>query len=233
MLLTAYLWKSQQSRAALAQSNAALLDEIAERKRAEAAAESANRAKSEFLANMSHEIRTPMNAILGYAQILARNSSLHPFQRDAIATITNSCDHLLQLVNEILDLSKIDAGHMELESADFDLSSLLRQLVGMFQAPCEEKLLGLRLEGPPEGPLPVHGDGGKLRQVLINLLGNAVKFTAHGRVALARACSAGRPPGASRCRIPAWASGRPSAMRSSSPSARARRRAGSAARASG
>jgi CheY-like chemotaxis protein len=133
---------------------------------------------------MSHEIRTPMNAILGYAQILARNTGLHPFQRDAIGTISSSCDHLLQLVNGILDLSKIDAGRMEICLAPFDLSALLRQLAGMFQPPCEEKLLGFRYEGPSQVLLPVRGDEGKLRQVLINLLGNAVKFTAQGRVIL-------------------------------------------------
>ena len=87
----------------LALSNQALLEEVVTRKHAETAAASANRAKSEFLANMSHEIRTPMNAILGYAQILGRDTALHPFQRDAVATIASSCDHLLRLINEILD----------------------------------------------------------------------------------------------------------------------------------
>src|SRR4029077_6445500 len=132
-------------------------------KNAEAAAEAANRAKSEFLANMSHEIRTPMNAVLGYAQILLRDGALHPFHRDALATISNSSDHLLRLINEILDLSKIDAGRMEFEPADFDLVALPRELAALFQHPCEEKQLGLRVE-LPEGArrLPVHGDGGKL-----------------------------------------------------------------------
>ena len=159
--------------------------EIDIRKRAEATAEAASRAKSEFLANMSHEIRTPMNAILGYSQILLRDAALHPFQRDALATISHSSDHLLHLINEILDLSKIDAGRMELEPSDFDLVALVRELAALFQHPCEEKKLGLRVEGLDDRRiLPLRGDGGKLRQVLINLLGNAVKFTEHGRVTL-------------------------------------------------
>ncbi|MEZ0386351.1 MAG: ATP-binding protein, partial [Verrucomicrobium sp.] len=166
-------------------AHAVLLNEVVIRKEAEAAAEAANKAKSEFLANMSHEIRTPMNAILGYSQILARDSALHPFQRDAVATILHSGDHLLHLINEILDLSKIDAGRMEVAISEFDLTVLLRDMEAMFQQRCEEKHLGLRLELPqPERAHTVRGDEGKVRQVLINLLANAVKFTDRGRVTL-------------------------------------------------
>jgi signal transduction histidine kinase/FixJ family two-component response regulator len=170
---------------ALGQANAALLGEIAIRRQAEEAAEAASRAKSTFLANMSHEIRTPMNAILGYSQILLRDDFLPPFQRDALATISKSGIHLLSLINDVLDFSKIEAGWMELQTANFDLVALVRELTAMFQQRCDEKQVGLRVEGLPEAKRQlVSGDAGKLRQVLINLLGNAVKFTSEGQVVL-------------------------------------------------
>ncbi len=175
-LLATYLWKG-------ARQSVEMRSEVLVRKNAEQAAEAANHAKSEFLANMSHEIRTPMNAILGYSQILARDEALHPFHRDAVATIIRSGDHLLHLIDEILDLSKIDAGRMEVTMSDFDLHTLVREVSGMFQYPCEKKGLGLRIEMPDElSTLVVRGDEGKLRQILINLLANAVKFTATGLV---------------------------------------------------
>jgi len=178
-----YVLGSQRRTAQIAASNEALLSEVAVRKKAEAAAEAANQAKTMFLANMSHEIRTPMNVILGYTQILQRDASLHPFQLDAVTTIASSCNHLLHLINEILDLSKIEAGRMELETTEFDLSALIFDVAAMFQFPSEEKGVALVLDCPHQ-PVIVRGDEGKLRQVLINLLGNAVKFTARGRVTL-------------------------------------------------
>ncbi|MBB5037616.1 CHASE domain-containing protein [Prosthecobacter dejongeii] len=185
LLLTSYLWKTASQTAVVNRARKELLAEVSVRKQAEATAEAASRAKSEFLANMSHEIRTPMNAILGYAQILARDAALPRFHRDAVATILNSGDHLLHLIQEILDLSKIDAGRMEVEKTNFDLAALVRELTAMFQHPCEEKQIGFRIEAAElEKATPVHGDEGKLRQVLINLLANAVKFTASGRIIL-------------------------------------------------
>jgi signal transduction histidine kinase/DNA-binding NarL/FixJ family response regulator len=170
--------------AALARSNEALQAEIAVRKRAEETAAAANEAKSTFLANMSHEIRTPLNAILGYAQILERDPGLAPSCRTAIETIASSGRHLLGLVNEILDLAKIEAGRMELRERDFDLGSLLQEISVLFGQRCREKGLVFRLEGAPRERLLVGGDGVKLRQVLINLVGNAVKFTETGEVVL-------------------------------------------------
>jgi signal transduction histidine kinase/ligand-binding sensor domain-containing protein/DNA-binding NarL/FixJ family response regulator len=148
------------------------------------AAETANQAKSVFLANMSHEIRTPMNAILGYSQILRRDKELPAKHRQSIETIEKSGDHLLSMINDILDLSKIEAGRMELQPADFDLNDLISSIEAMFRMRCEEKEIQFHVVRSGDGPIPVHGDEGKLRQVLINLLGNAVKFIDTGEVTL-------------------------------------------------
>ena len=148
-------------------------------------AEAATQAKSHFLANMSHEIRTPMNAILGYAQILQRSPHLASEHRPAIETIKKSGDHLLGLINEVLDLSKIEAGRMELSPTRFELHGLLAALGSTFELLATKKGLAWQLEGIGTEPLWVHGDEGKLHQVLTNLLGNAVKFTHEGEVGLA------------------------------------------------
>ena len=149
-------------------------------------AEAANRAKSIFLANMSHEIRTPMNAILGYTQILLRDSALNPNQRSAVETVERSGAHLLSLIDEVLDISRIEAGRQELQESDFDLKSLVEELGAIFELRCTQKDLGWRIGGEAlqAADLWVCGDVGKLRQVLINLLSNAVKFTSSGEIAL-------------------------------------------------
>lgn len=144
----------------------------------------ANQAKSLFLANISHEIRTPMNAILGYAQVLRRDADLRPDFRAVVDIIRQSGDHLLKLINEVLDLSKIEAGRMELQTADFDLAALLQGHAAMFRLRCQEQGLAWSLKGVGSDARWVRGDENKLSQVLINLLSNAVKFTEAGSVAL-------------------------------------------------
>ena len=146
-------------------------------------AEEANRAKSMFLANMSHEIRTPMNAVLGYSQILLRNKSLDKETLDSIRTIDNSGKNLLKMINEILDISKIEAGKMELNLSDFDLNVLIFNINSMFDLRCKQKQLKWSIEVPSTTVI-VRADEVKLRQILINLLGNAVKFTDKGEVSL-------------------------------------------------
>lgn len=174
----------QERTLALGEANEALQAEIRERKRAEDAAEAASRAKTAFLAHMSHEIRTPLNAILGYAQILQRDPALDPRQREAVATIGSSGAHLFGLIDDVLDLSKIESGKLELQVGSFSLSELIGRIEGMFQHRCDQKRLALEVVRTGDLETAVQGDEGKLRQVLINLLGNAVKFTDVGFVRL-------------------------------------------------
>jgi signal transduction histidine kinase/FixJ family two-component response regulator len=144
----------------------------------------ANKAKSIFLANMSHEIRTPMNAVLGYTQILQRDSSLSKSQYETLKVIENSGNHLLGLINDILDISKIEAGAMELRADNFLLDELIDGISAMFKMRAEQKGLRWELDNRLEPNIVVFADQGKLRQILINLLGNAVKFTTEGSVGL-------------------------------------------------
>ena len=144
----------------------------------------ASRAKSIFLANMSHEIRTPMNAILGYSQILLKDKALSAFQNKAINTINYSGTNLLKLINDILDLSKIEAGHISLNESVFDLGKMAENITDLFFVRCLENHISWKYEGPSSGKIFVSGDEGKLRQILINLVGNALKFTNEGGVFL-------------------------------------------------
>jgi len=155
---------------------------------AKEAAESASRAKSAFLANMSHEIRTPMNAILGYAQLLERDQDLRDDQKQKIDIIHNSGHHLLTLINDILEMSKIEAGRATHAVEPFDLHAVLHDVQLMFRDLTENKGLALTFEPEPHVPRALLGDAGKVRQVLINLLSNAVKFTTTGRVAVRASC---------------------------------------------
>jgi signal transduction histidine kinase/ligand-binding sensor domain-containing protein/CheY-like chemotaxis protein len=148
------------------------------------AAEAANLAKSTFLANMSHELRTPLNAILGFAQVMQRSQSLDEDNRDSLSIIIRSGEHLLTLINQVLDLSKIEAGRVTLDETDFSLTQLLNDLEDMFALKANEKGLQFLVERDEDVPEFVRTDEVKLRQVLINLLSNAFKFTQEGGVVL-------------------------------------------------
>ena len=148
------------------------------------AAKRANAAKSTFLANMSHELRTPLNAILGFSQLSLREAGVSDQLRDNLETINRSGTHLLTLINDVLELSKIEAGQIELQSTAFDLYELLLGLEEMFRLHAGQKGLRLIFDHPPDLPQYVRTDQNKLRQILINILGNAIKFTGEGGVTL-------------------------------------------------
>ncbi len=147
-------------------------------------AEAANRTKSIFLANMSHELRTPLNSVLGYAQILRRDENATEFQRERLDMIEWSGNHLLSLINEILDLSKIEARKMEIHRTAFRFHEFLEGICGMIRVRVYQKKLLFHAEIAPDLPDVVRGDEMRLGQILLNLLGNAVKFTDQGRVTL-------------------------------------------------
>ncbi len=177
--------------AELASTNTQLQQEISDRKKAELElqqakelAETANRAKSAFLANMSHELRTPLNAILGFTQIINRSSALPNEHRENLSIVSRSGEHLLNLINEVLDMAKIEAGCTTFNETDFDLIHLLTDLKEMFQLKANVKQLELILDCSPDIPQYIRTDEIKLRQVLINLLSNAIKFTKTGSVTL-------------------------------------------------
>src|SRR4051794_27118652 len=156
--------------------------DVTERKRYEQSLQQANRAKSVFLANMSHEIRTPMNAILGFSQLMLRDKDLTAQQCQYLGTINRSGEHLLALINDILEMSKIEAGRTTLNPSTFDLPVLLKDLEMMFRVRTDEKKLSFTVETVGDVPRYIVTDVNKLRQVFINVLGNAVKFTEQGGV---------------------------------------------------
>jgi PAS domain S-box-containing protein len=147
-------------------------------------AETANRAKSVFLANMSHELRTPLHGILGFAQRLEQDATLTKTQREGIEVIHRNGNYLLTLINDILDFAKIETNRLVLHPAEFALPSLLAQLADMTRLNAEQKGLSFAYEAPADLPHIVYGDQKRLRQILLNILGNAVKFTENGHVTL-------------------------------------------------
>jgi len=162
--------------------------EVAERGRqavvlqeARLAAEAASRAKSEFLANMSHEIRTPMNGVLGFTHLLL-DTSLSAHQRDHVQTIRHSAEALLNIINDILDFSKVEAGKLQVERIPFDLSRSVREVAELLATHAHAKRLELRVNIEADVPSAIEGDPNRVRQVLMNLVGNAIKFTKSGRV---------------------------------------------------
>ena len=169
----------------------AIVRDITEVKRFERAleeardkAEGANRAKSAFLASMSHELRTPLNAILGFSQLMSRDRGLTKDQQDNLTIINRSGEHLLSLINDVLEMSKIEAGRTAVHETDFALHQLLADMEDMFRLRADSKNLTLLFERDESVPEYVHGDEGKLRQILINLISNAIKFTDEGGVTL-------------------------------------------------
>lgn len=180
--------KQQHAEAELRRHRDALEETVTERTRelmlSKAQAEEANRAKSVFLANMSHELRTPLNAILGFAQLLNHNTSLSEESRHHVATIRRAGQHLLALINDVLDISRVESGRSTIEKKPFDLSDMLTNIEEMILGLAQNKGLIFQIEHANDLPAYVEGDGQRIKQILINLLGNAIKYTERGSVQL-------------------------------------------------
>ncbi len=177
----------QQAERAIQNATQAIQDTeraMQEAEQAKQQADQANRAKSNFLAQMSHELRTPLNAVLGFSQLMRHDPSLSPKNREHLEIVSRSGQHLLGLINDVLELSKIEAGYQNVELKSVTLVTLGDSLIGLFRLRAEAKGLALRWERSPEVPLQAFLDEQKVRQILINLLENAIKFTSHGQITL-------------------------------------------------
>jgi|CXWL01.1.fsa_nt_gi signal transduction histidine kinase/CheY-like chemotaxis protein/ligand-binding sensor domain-containing protein len=171
---------------------AELADKVALLEESERRAQAASRAKTTFLANMSHELRTPLNGVLGFAQLMARRPARDPEDRRHLSIILRSGEHLLGLINDVLSMARIEAGETSLNQETFSPSAVVMSVEQLLRPKADAKGLGFHTEIAPDIPLHVVGDAGKLRQILLNLVGNAIKFTARGEVIVKASWASGR-----------------------------------------
>ncbi|MBS1214776.1 MAG: hpt domain protein [Proteobacteria bacterium] len=197
LIAVANAWRNQKNTTEMLRLRFRLAHAVEESERAKQVAEAASRAKSEFLATMSHEIRTPMNGVLGMTQLL-RDTVFDTRQRHYLDTIYKSGQHLLALINDILDFSKIEAGRFELDRHDFDLSRVVSEVTDLLGERAQQKGLTFTLEIDEAVPRLVRGDSGRLKQVLTNLIGNAIKFTQKGSIRVRLRPGAGADEGSAR-----------------------------------